>query len=72
MRKGLSKELEVLTKGYWPQDTNILAKIYQACKHTNVLMLQTHLWDYSEPGDRETRSQEIILAALEVLDEFDF
>jgi len=58
--------------GYWPKDTNTLAKIYEGCRKDDFLMLQTHLWDYKDPDTRETRSQEIILAALEVLNEFAF
>lgn len=64
--------IDEIANSYWPEDTNILAKVYQECKETDVLMLQKHLWNYKEPVVRETRAQEIMLAVWEVLNESDF
>jgi hypothetical protein len=52
-----------------PTDTNLLAKIYQEIKRDHWFFLQTHLWDYRGREVRETRGQELILAAWETLQE---
>lgn len=54
-----------------PEDTNLLAKIYQGIKDRDVLILQRHLWDYKESYIREQRAREIIQLASETLYEFD-
>jgi hypothetical protein len=69
---------------YFPKQTNILARIYQAVggsNGSNTLMLQKHLWDYKPPegcskalrevalDQLETRANEIVFAAWEVLRE---
>ena len=53
--------------GYWPKDTKLLSTIYQGIKESNILLLQTHLWDYEGEYEREVRGQEIIIAAWEAL-----
>ena len=53
----------------WPNNTNTLVKIYQACKDTDVLFLQKYLWDYKDSQERENRAQEIVLAVWETLNE---
>jgi len=54
--------------GYIPSDTNLLARLYSVVKNEHPMVLQTHLWNYKPSYIRETRAEEIIKLACEVID----
>lgn len=54
---------------WYPDETNVLAKMYQHIKEKDVLFMQRWLWDFVDADTRAERAREMVIAAAEVLSE---